>query len=145
MNPIQKNGWTIYFHQLFAQQYLDLRERIVKLTNNLDKEALRIHSDVKLFQSIQNLIYETIPSNPFADYFALRGSLKRYSRVKKKGLPNRYRLFFKVFKQEQKIVILWLGYPRKEGDKKDCYAVFSKMVNRGNFPHSLDELINFSD
>jgi toxin YhaV len=39
------------------------------------------------------------------------------------------------------IVILWLGFPRKEGAKDDCYDVFTKMVTRGTFPDSLDELL----
>ena len=38
-------------------------------------------------------------------------------------------------------MILWLGFPRKEGAKNDCYQVFTKMVERGTFPDSLDELI----
>jgi toxin YhaV len=47
------------------------------------------------------------------------------------------------------IVILWLGYPRKEGDKKDCYTVFAKMIDtgvpvlrdRGQFPEDIAELM----
>lgn len=99
MKPLERKGWKIYFHPLFEQQYQDLKKQIIKLKNKLDKEKLIIYPDVKLFQAIINLIDETIPLNPFADYFVLTGSLKRYSRVKKKGLPNRHRLFFKVFKK----------------------------------------------
>ena len=141
MKPISINGWDIYFHELFEQQYIELRGKVKKLQGKLNKQELRLHSDVKLFQAVVNLIYQTIPNNPFADYFVLKDSLKRYSRVKKKGLPNRYRLFFKVFKREKKIVILWLGYPRKEGDKKDCYKIFSKMVCRGEFPLNIEQLL----
>jgi toxin YhaV len=59
------------------------------------------------------------------------------------GLPERYRLFFRVFDTPQlkAIVILWLGFPRKEDAKDDCYQVFTKMVTRGAFPDSLDELL----
>ncbi len=58
------------------------------------------------------------------------------------GLPQRYRLFFRVFDTPLKaIVILWLGFPRKEGAKDDCYEIFTKMVTQGAFPDSLDELI----
>ena len=141
MKPLRIKGWDIYFHRLFEQQYAEIRSNVEKLQSKLEKEKLRLHPDVKLFQALVNLIYQTIPYNPFADYFVLKDSLKRYSRVKKKGLPNRYRLFFKVFKKQKKLVILWLGYPRKEGDKKDCYKVFSKMVNRGEFPLNIEQLI----
>jgi toxin YhaV len=59
------------------------------------------------------------------------------------GLPERYRLFLRVFDTPElkAIVILWLGFPRKEGAKDDCYEVFTKMVTRGTFPDSLDELL----
>lgn len=43
------------------------------------------------------------------------------------------------------IVILWLGWPRKKGHKKDCYEVFKKMVYRGEFPDSIEELIAESE
>lgn len=92
-------------------------------------------------------IEEKIPSDPFAAHFALTGALKRYSRMKKMGLAGRYRLFFRVFDttEMKAIVILWLGYPRKEGDKNDCYEVFTKMVNQGDFPENMSELISASD
>jgi toxin YhaV len=70
----------------------------------------------------------------------LKKPLQKYSRMKKMGLPNRYRLFFKVFSEQQTIIILWLGFPRKQGDKKDCYQIFSKMVEQGQFPANLLDL-----
>jgi toxin YhaV len=45
---------------------------------------------------------------------------------KKMGLPQRYRLFFRAFADQRIIIILWLGFPRKEGDRRDCYQVFFK-------------------
>ncbi len=86
---------------------------------------------------------EHIPSDPFSPRFALKDDLRGYGRLKKMGLPNRYRLFFRAFQlgEQKEIVILWLGYPRKEGDKNDCYAVFQKMVLNGTFPTSMQELI----
>jgi toxin YhaV len=40
------------------------------------------------------------------------------------GLPNCYRLFFRPFEAEGRrlLLILWLGFPRKEDDRNDCYA-----------------------
>jgi len=84
-----------------------------------------------------------IPADPFASHFALIGALKRYGRMKKMGLSDRYRLFFRPFDQLERkaIVILWLGFPRKAGAKDDCYQAFEKMVSRGSFPESLDALL----
>lgn len=49
----------------------------------------------------------------------------------------------RVFKEVNIIIILWLGFPRKEGDKKDCYLIFSKMVRNGNFPENMKSFLNF--
>jgi toxin YhaV len=50
-------------------------------------------------------------------------------------------LFFKAFKEQKIIIILWLGFPRKEGDKKDCYQVFTKKVENGDFPESIEQFM----
>ena len=138
------NDWEIYFHpQLFGNQYKELLERVSELREKLPEAEFKTHATVKLFAAITIAIETKIPSDPFASYFALTGALKHYGRVKKMGLPQRYRLFFRAFDTPElkAIVILWLGFPRKEGAKNDCYQVFTKMVARGTFPDSLDELI----
>lgn len=43
------------------------------------------------------------------------------------------------------LIILWLGFPRKAGDKKGCYEVFTKLVENGEFPDSLLELLEAVD
>lgn len=138
------NDWEIYFHpQLFLTQYQELVERVSDLREKLPEGEFKTHTTVKLFAAITVAIETKIPSDPFASHFALTGELKRYGRVKKMGLPERYRLFFRAFDTPElkAIVILWLGFPRKEGAKNDCYQVFTKMVARGTFLDSLDELI----
>jgi toxin YhaV len=144
MTKLICQGWEIYFHpQLFAQQYQEILARVQKLQATLTSDDYKTHPTVKLLAAITIGIEEKIPSDPGAAHFALTGALKKYSRMKKMGLPGRYRLFFRVFDtpEMKAIVILWLGYPRKEGDKKDCYAVFTKMVDRGQFPENMAELI----
>jgi toxin YhaV len=142
------NGWEVYFHpQLFGTQYQELFDRVSSLREKLPEAEYKTHAAVKLFAAITIAIETKIPADPRASYFALTGALKRYGRLKKMGLPSRYRLFFRVFDtQELKaIVILWLGFPRKEGAKDDCYEVFTKMVEQGTFPDSLDELVPETD
>ncbi|WP_392480244.1 type II toxin-antitoxin system YhaV family toxin [Nostoc sp. C110] len=144
MANFASNGWGVYFHpQLFATQYKELFERVSCLREQLPEAEYKTHTTVKLFAAITVAIESKIPSDPFASHFALTGALKRYGRVKKMGLPERYRLFFRAFDTEQLkvIVILWLGFPRKQGAKNDCYQVFTKMVERGTFSDSLDELL----
>ena len=136
------NGWTILFHPVFEQQRKELVNNVKTLRKRLSKADFVKHPQVKLFKGITVGIEEKIPADPLASYFALRKPLAKYSRLKKMGLPNRYRLFFKVFPQQKVIVILWLGFPRREGDKNDCYRVFTKLVGRGQFPARLKDLVD---
>jgi len=138
------NGWQVYFiKRLFGQQRQDLQVEVRQLKQTLSREDYLRHPTVKLYTAIMVAIKEKIPGDPFAAPFVLTGALKKYGRVKPMGLPSRYRLFFRAMQtsESKAIFILWLGYPRKEGDKNDCYKVFTKMVASGEFPESLDELL----
>jgi toxin YhaV len=142
------NGWHIYFiKRLFGKQRLDLQAEVRQLKKALSPENYSRHPTVKLYVAIMVAIKEKIPENPYANQFALQGSLKKYGRVKKMGLPNRYRLFFRALQtpEHKAIFIIWLGYPRKEGDKQDCYRIFTKMIDKGELPESLEQLLLTSD
>jgi toxin YhaV len=54
-------------------------------------------------------------------------------------------LLFRAFAEQRSIVILWLGFPRKEGDRRDCYQVFSRMVANGKLPDSYESLVGEFD
>ncbi|MEH2390243.1 MAG: type II toxin-antitoxin system YhaV family toxin [Nostoc sp.] len=141
MAALTCNSWQIFFYPLFNEQWVELRNRVRVLKNELPKEEFITHSDVKFLKVLNIGIKEKIPQDPFANHFALQKPLQKYSRMKKMGLPERYRLFFRAFKEQKIIIILWLGFPRKEGDRKDCYQVFSKKVENGDFPETIDNLL----
>lgn len=140
MTAFNCNGWQIFFYPLFNQQWVELRNRVKILKNELPKEEFIKYPDVKLLKALNVGIKEKITQDPFASYFVLQKPLQKYGRLKKMGLPERYRLFFRAFEEQKIIIILWLGYPRKEGDKKDCYQVFTKKVQNGEFPDSINDL-----
>ncbi len=56
-------------------------------------------------------------------------------------MNKRYHLFFRASKEKKRIIILWLRYPRKDGDKNDCYEVFKNLVKKGEFPESFASLL----
>ncbi|NEU76284.1 type II toxin-antitoxin system YhaV family toxin [Hassallia byssoidea VB512170] len=102
MANFASNGWEVYFHpQLFGTQYQKLFERVSRLQKQLPEAEYKTHATVKLFAAITIAIETKIPSDPLASHFALTGALKRYGRVKKMGLPERYRLFFRAFDTEE--------------------------------------------
>ncbi|MBE8992492.1 type II toxin-antitoxin system YhaV family toxin [Nostoc sp. LEGE 12450] len=131
MSNFASNGWGIYFHpQLFATQYKELFERVSRLREQLPEAEYKTHTTVKLFAAITVAIESKIPSDPFASHFTLTGALKRYGRVKKMGLPERYRLFFRAFDTEELkvIVILWLEDVLKvEGYCKKAHKAYAEI------------------
>ena len=141
MNPFDANGWTILFYTDFQLQWEDLTAKVIKLKSKLDPQDFVTHPDVKLLKAIDSGIRDKISLDPFAPYFSLRKPLQQYGRLKKMGLPQRYRLFFRAFAERRVIIILWLGFPRKEGDRRDCYQVFSRMVANGKLPDSYESLV----
>jgi toxin YhaV len=144
MSQFKAHGWTILFYTDFRLQWEDLKNRAIKLKSRLEPEDFVRHPDIKLLKAIDAGIRSKISIDPFASHFALRKPLQKYGRLKKMGLPQRYRLFFRAF-VEQEVIILWLGFPRKEGDRQDCYAVFARMVANGKLPESYDSLLAESD
>jgi toxin YhaV len=142
VEPINSNGWDIYFHPLFNAQIEKEFQKVENLKNNPKVKKLSKHPTFKLFKSVLSGIEKHIPKDPFCDDFVLTGDLEGFGRLKGKGLDERYRLFFKAFADKNLIFITWLGYPRKEGDKNDCYRVFKKKVNSGELPTSLDAFLS---
>jgi toxin YhaV len=141
MNPFNAHGWTILFYTEFQLQWEDLTAKVIKLKSRLEPQDFVTHPDVKLLKAIDSGIKDKISTDPFATHFSLRKPLNKYGRLKKMGLPQRYRLFFRAFADQQVIIILWLGFPRKEGDRRDCYQVFSRMVASGKLPDSYESLL----
>jgi toxin YhaV len=141
MKPFDVNGWKILFYIDFQLQWADLTTKVIKLKPKLDPKDFTTHPDVKLLKALDSGIRDKISLDPFASHFALRKPLERYGRLKKMGLPQRYRLFFRAFAEQRVIIILWLGFPRKEGDRRDCYQVFSRMVANGRLPDSYESLV----
>ena len=113
-----------------------------RLKQELDQQSYLQHPRVKLLAAVMEGIKERIAVDPYAARFALTVPLRRYGRLKGLGLPDRYRLFFRVFEADGRrvLLILWLGFPRKEGDRNDCYAVFQQMVRRGDLPKDWESL-----
>jgi len=144
MSAIIRNGWEIYFHRkLFGEQRRQLKEQVNQLKIKLPPSEFGKHPTVKLLAAVMTGIKEKIVLDPFAPQFSLKGSLRHYGRLKGMGLSDRHRLFFRAFEAEGRkiLIILWLGFPRKQGDKNDCYEVFSRMVSNGDFPETLEQLL----
>jgi toxin YhaV len=142
-SALVRHGWEIVFQpQLSARQYEQLKAEVKCLKQELDQQSFLRHPQVKLLAVLMEGIKEQVAADPYAARFALTGLLRRYGRLKGLGLTDRYRLFFRVFEADGRkvLLILWLGFPGKEGDHNDCYVVFQQMVCCGDLPQDWDKL-----
>ena len=101
-----------------------------------------------LLASIYHAITQLVPSNPDAPEFRLGKALgndhTHWRRVKK-GMPDRYRLFFRFSSAPVKVIVyVWFNDEytlRKAGSKTDVYAAFKRMLARGVVPSDIGALL----
>ncbi len=93
-------------------------------------------------------MHEVVPRDPDHSDFRLGKTLgERFTgwrRVKRHGLPDRMRLFFKFSSSHKVIVFVWLNDAdtlRKDGAASDPYAVFRRMREGGKPPDDFDALM----
>ncbi len=96
-------------------------------------------------------ILQTVPANPDHQDFRLGKALGtgygNWRRVKK-GMPDRYRLFFRFASRPVKIIVyVWFNDEdtlRKAGSKTDVYGAFRRMLARGEVPDGIEALLKES-
>lgn len=144
------NGWNLYYFHLFKTRMDTLQQKVERIAQN-DPERLEHHKTAKLLKAVIENVYKQIPAAPEHKQYRLgKTSGKEYTawrRVKNRGLPPRYRLFFKFSSTNKAIIYARLNDVhslRKEGAKTDVYEVFKKMLQRGEVPAPINELIKQS-
>ena len=124
----------MYYLELFLITFMQLKGEVKSLQQKTP-ERLKGHPKVKLYIDIVKVLKE-IENDPTQAQYNLGNTLgtsyRKWKRVKK-GLPDRYRLFF-FYRSSPvpEITIVWINDEktlRKEGAKSDCYNVFKKMLD----------------
>lgn len=141
------NGWKLYSHPLFAAQL----ERVVDQVETLarrDPAGYRDQAATKLLATILRLVKEIIPKDPGAPEFRQGNTLgadnRHWFRAK---FHERFRLFYRFSSKEKVIVYAWVNDERtlrKAGAKSDPYRIFRAMLESGDPPQSMAELLRRS-
>jgi toxin YhaV len=138
------NGWTLFTHPLFAQQYQRLQHKVEALKAK-DPQGYMKKNDTKRLAAIYKLAFEIIPQDPtLPDYrqgTTLGGHNKHWFRAK---FFQQYRLFFRYHLESKIIVYAWVNdedSKRAYDSKSDAYKVFAKMLKSGNPPDDWDALL----
>lgn len=141
------NGWSLYYYRVFKSALDELEAVVSKLATD-DPKGYKSHPKTKLLASVYRVVTALVPANPDAPEFRLGKTLgpehTNWRRVKK-GLPDRYRLFFRFASNPVKVIVyVWFNDEstlRKMGSKTDVYGTFKQMLVRGSVPSTIAELL----
>ena len=144
------NGWQLYYFRIFAAALDELETEVTALAAS-DLRGYKAHPRTRLLASVYKAITERVPANPDHPDFrlgkTLGGNYGNWRRVKK-GLPERYRLFFRFASKPVKLIVYaWFNDEDtlcKAGSKTDVYETFRRMLARGEVPDSIDHLLKKS-
>lgn len=144
---MQRHGWTLLFHHCAIQQLQKLHAATQRAQESAPEE-FESNANVKLFRALSQLILDVVPSDPARDEYRqgnTLGPIHRHWRRAKIG--RRFRLFFRYDSKARIIVYAWVNDKqtlRSSGSKSDPYAVFEKMLDRGNPPDEWNALVQAS-
>lgn len=140
-------AWQLFYFKLFKAALDELEQAVTKLAQQHPTEY-KSHPKTRLLASVYKCITQLVPANPDNPDFRLGKTLgKEYAnwRRVKKGMPDRYRLFFRFASNPvQLIVYVWFNDEdtlRKAGSKTDVYETFKRMLMRGEVPSSINVLL----
>ena len=145
--PTLAKGWRLYYFRIFQAALDELEATVTQLARE-KPNTYKTHPKTKLLASVYKAITDTVPSNPDAPEFRLGKTLGAHNthwRRVKKGLPERYRLFFRFASSPTKVIVyVWFNDEdslRKAGAKTDVYETFQSMLARGVVPSGIGELL----
>ena len=138
------NGWSIYAHPLFLNQFEELITTVENLRQK-NPETYRSKNATKRLAAIAKLAFEIIPADPTRREYRQGSTLgedyKHWFRAK---FFQQYRLFFRYHQRSKIIVYAWINDDKSKrayGSKTDAYRVFQKMLNSGNPPDNWNSLL----
>jgi toxin YhaV len=141
------NGWSLYYYRTFKAALDELEAVVTKLAAD-DPAGYKTHPKAKLLASVYRASTQLVPANPDAPQFRLGktlGSANTNWRRVKKGMPDRYRLFFRFASSPIKVIVyVWFNDEdtlRKADSKSDVYESFRRMLARGEVPGDIEDLL----
>lgn len=142
--PLVINGWNIFAHPLFLNQFEELLMQVEDLRQKYPRDYKRKNATKRL-AAITQLAFDIIPQDPArSDYrqgTTLSDEYKHWFRAK---FFQQYRLFFRYHQESKIIVFAWVNdenSKRSYDSNTDAYRVFKKMLESGHPPDDWDELL----
>lgn len=134
---MQSYGWSLLFHDCLVEQLQKLKAASDR-AEAADPTGFEANANAKLFRALSQLIFETVPSDPAREEYRQGNTMgTNYRHWRRAKIGRRFRLFFRYDSKAKVIVFAWINDEhtlRSAGSKTDPYAVFQKMLDRGNPP-----------
>lgn len=142
--PLVINGWNIFAHPLFLNQFEELLTQVEHLCQKYPQDYKHKNA-AKRLAAIAKLAFDVIPQDPTrSDYRqgdTLGDDYKHWFRAK---FFQQYRLFFRYHQEGKIIVFAWVNdenSKRAYDSKTDAYRTFKKMLESGIPPDNWDDLL----
>lgn len=147
LEPLIINGWYLFAHPLFLDQFEDLLDQVGTLRQK-DPINYKSKNVTKRLAAITKLVFEKIPKDPTLPEYRQGNTLgeenKHWFRVK---FFQQYRLFFRFHLKSKIIVFAWVNdekTKRAYDSKSDAYITFKKMLKNNRPPNDWDILLKES-
>src|SRR5271169_6481691 len=141
---MEVNGWRLFQYPLLENQLQKLTEAVEQLSIS-QPDTYKEHPKTKLLATIHGYVTKIIPRDPHAPEFRQGDTLgpdnRHWFRAK---FHQRYRLFYRFSSKNRVIVYVWVNDEftlRKAGSRTDPYEVFKSMLNAGDPPRTLEDLL----
>ena len=142
--PLVINGWDIFAHPLFLNQFEELLMQVEDLRQKYPQDYKKKNATKRL-AAIAKLAFDVIPQDPTrSDYrqgTTLGDEYKHWFRAK---FFQQYRLFFRYHQESKIIVFVWVNdenSKRSYESNTDAYRVFQKMLESGHPPDNWYDLL----
>ena len=142
--PLVINGWSIFAHSLFLDQFEELLTQ-VELLRQKDPQTYHKKNATKRLAAIAKLVFEVIPQDPTRNEYRQGATLgDEYKHWLRAKFFQQYRLFFRYHQESKIIVFAWVNdedSKRTYGSRTDAYRIFKKMLENDRPPDDWDVLL----
>jgi toxin YhaV len=138
------NGWQIFWHPLLTAQ-IEKLVAAVEAGRRKSPSTYKASANFKLLAAVYQLMFEEIPQDPTREKYRQGTTLGNANKhwLRAKFGAGRFRLFFRFSSTAKVIIFVWVNDAdslRTYGARTDAYAVFARMIAKGNPPNEWKTL-----
>jgi toxin YhaV len=139
-----RNGWKLYGHPAFREQFDALVSEVERLSQMLSPQELEQHPKARFLARVRKIILEDIPSDPASKAYELGNTLGPERRHWRRAKFNqRFRIFFRFHAKARVVVYAWINDEttlRSRGARNDVYVAFARRLISSDPPDDWDDL-----